>query len=438
MSTPEADYYRLRTEWLRFKSQLFDGLTGLPALPAVMEDVRRIVESRGAAEVVYLDLGRSGGQEMKLGWAAYDEAVREFAGLLLALRDTGPLGPQDIVCLHTVRSDRFLVFLGGSDADALAARRAPGGRKEQVVGALRRAIDQSPEGSPLRSFRLASGHARIANDPVVRSERAIHQAVTAAMLMSLLEREGIEAVRRDELSRLIALGDVRAVFHPIVRLADGHVIGHEALTRPVGGNVGASSFDSVEELFAFAESTELLMDFERLCRKTAIVAAANLPDRGLLFLNASPQAVEDPDWSAGGMDRLLAQSGMAPADVVIEITERVAIVRHDDFQLALRAFKNRGYRVAVDDMGAGYSSFQALESIEPDFLKFDVSLVRDIDRSSIKRGLLESLRQLAEKIGARVIAEGVEREEERATLLGLGIELGQGYVFHREDAALHA
>jgi EAL domain-containing protein (putative c-di-GMP-specific phosphodiesterase class I) len=206
----------------------------------------------------------------------------------------------------------------------------------------------------------------------------------------------------------------------------------------VGATVEASSFDSVEELFAFAESTELLMDFERLCRKTAIIAAASLPDRGLLFLNASPQAVEDPDWSTGGMDRLLAQSGMAPADVVIEITERVAIVRHDDFQTALRAFKHRGYRVAVDDMGAGYSSFQALASIEPDFLKFDVSLVRDIDRSSIKRGLLESLRQLAVKIGARVIAEGVEREEERETLLALGIELAQGYVFQRGDAAHHA
>jgi EAL domain-containing protein (putative c-di-GMP-specific phosphodiesterase class I) len=431
MATPETDYYRLRTEWLRIKSQLFDGLTRLPALPAVMEDIRRIVESRGAAEVVYLDLGRSGGQELKLGWAAYDEAVREFAGLLLALRDTGPLGPADIVCLHTVRSDRFLVFLGASDADVLAARRAPGGRKELVVGALRRAIDHSPADSPLRSFRLASGHARIANDPVVRSERAIQQAVASAVLMSLLEREGIEAVRRDELSRLIALGDVRAVFHPIVRLSDRQVIGHEALTRPVSG----LSFDSVEELFAFAESTELLMDFERLCRKTAILAAASVPDLGLLFLNASPQAVEDPDWSAGGMDRLLAQSGMAPADVVIEITERVAIVKHDDFQAALRAFKARGYRVAVDDMGAGYSSFQALASIEPDFLKFDVSLVRDIDRSSIKRGLLDSLRQLAEKIGARVIAEGVEREEERDALLALGIELAQGFVFHRDPPA---
>src|SRR5207245_184872 len=178
------DYYRLRTEWLRYKSQLYDGLTGLPALPAVMEDVRRIVESQGSADVVYVDLGRSGGQETKLGWAAYDGAVREFAAVLASLQAAGELTPQDVVCLHTVRS----------------------------------------------------------------------------------------------------------VFQPIVRLADRQIIGHEALTRPVGG----VSFDSVEELFAFAESTDLIMDFERLCRRTAIETAAKTPGLGLLFINASAQAVEDP------------------------------------------------------------------------------------------------------------------------------------------------
>jgi EAL domain-containing protein (putative c-di-GMP-specific phosphodiesterase class I) len=113
----------------------------------------------------------------------------------------------------------------------------------------------------------------------------------------------------------------------------------------------------------------------------------------------------------------------------------VAVVKHGAFAGALRSFKERGYRVAVDDMGAGYASLQALAALEPEFLKFDMSLVRDIDRSSIKRSLLESLRTLAEKIRARVIAEGVEREEERRTLLALGIELGQGARFGREAEA---
>jgi EAL domain-containing protein (putative c-di-GMP-specific phosphodiesterase class I) len=416
------DYYRLRTEWLRYKSQLYDGLTGLPALPAVVEDVRRIVESRGAADVVYLDLGRSGGQETKLGWAAYDGAVREFAAVLTSLPAAGELSPQDVICLHTVRSDRFLVFMGGVDSSSVA-------RRDRLLAALRARIDSAPASSILRTLPLSAGHARIHNDPIVRSERAIQQAVAEAMLKSLVDREGVETERREELSGLISRSDVRAVFHPIVRLADRQIIGHEALTRPVGG----VSFDTVEELFAFAESTDLLMEFERLCRRTAIETAARTPGLGLLFINASAQAVEDPEWAAGGMDEVLAQSGLSPRDVVVEITERVAIVRHDEFQGALRTFKERGYRVAVDDMGAGYASLQSLANIEPDFLKFDTSLVRDIDKSSIKQSLLETLRQLADKIKARVIAEGIEREEELQTLKTLGIELGQGFLFHRDE-----
>jgi EAL domain-containing protein (putative c-di-GMP-specific phosphodiesterase class I) len=419
LRTPETDYYRLRTEWLRYKSHLFDGLTGLPALPAVVEDVRRMLETRGAVEVVYLDVGRSGWHEAKLGWAAYDGAIQHFAGALNALRGDGVLGEQDRVCLHTVRSDRFVVFLASESGT---------GRFEPFVQALgNRLGNRDGRRGPVR---LVAGHQSVRADPMTRPERAIQQAVADAMLGSLVEQESGEVTRRHELLDMISERRVRSVFHPIVRLVDGSVIGHEALTRPVG----EFSFDSVEELFSFAETTDLLMDFERLCRSTAIRTAAERNDVGLLFLNASAHAVEDPEWATGVMDNLLKQSGLTPADIVVEITERVAIVRHDVFQSTLRVFKQRGYRVAVDDMGAGYSSFQALASIEPDFLKFDVSLVRDIDKNSIKQGLLETLRSLAEKIGARVIAEGVEREGEKQTLVGLGIELAQGFLFHTEES----
>ena len=428
MSTPQADYFRLRTEWLRFKSHLFDSMTGLPALPAVLEDVRRLVESRGFVDVVYLDLGRSGWHETKLGWAAYDQAVREFARIAGLLRGKGALGGQDILCVHTVRSDRFLLFLAGG-RELPADNGSSAARREQLLQALRLQVAAAPETSALRAIRLVAGHARIREDPMIRAERAIQQAVADAMLMSLVDKEGVEAARREQLSRMISESGVRTVFHPIVRLADRNIIGHEALTRPLA----AGAFDSVEELFAFAETTEYLMDFERLCRTTAIRSAPRVSGCGLLFLNASARAVEDPEWSSGVMDRQLEESGLKPQDVVVEITERLAIVRLEAFQGALRTFKEHGYRVAVDDMGAGYSTLQALASIEPDFLKFDVSLVRDIDRSSIKRSLLDTLRALADKIKARVIAEGVERAEERDTLLALGIELGQGFLFHREE-----
>lgn len=426
MSGSDADYYRLRTEWLRYKSQLYDHLTGLPALPAVVDLVRRAVESRGSVDLVYLDLGRSGWHEARLGWAAYDDGVREFAGVLSALRQTSDIGSEDIVCLHTVRSDRFLIFgLTGPPAHNGTGALA----RERVMRAVRQRLGDPSASGLLRSLRISAGYGRISEDTMTRSERAVQQAVTDAMQMTLVERESVEAARREDLHRLIVEGGVRTVFDPIVRLSDGRPVGHEALTRPTR----PTAFDSVEDLFAFAESTEYLVEFERLCRNTAIRSVGGLAENGLLFLNASPEAVQDPEWSSGEVEKLLRASGLTPDRVVVEITERVAVGRTDSFQHALRTLKARGFGVAVDDMGAGYASLQTLAEIEPDFLKFDTSLVRDIDKSSIKRSLLDSLRTLAEKIHARVIAEGVEREGELQTLLGLGIELGQGYHFHLEE-----
>jgi EAL domain-containing protein (putative c-di-GMP-specific phosphodiesterase class I) len=409
------DERELHTEWLQLRSRLYDTLTGLPTLPAIADDVRRMIERHGSAGVLYLDLGRSGWQETQLGWESYDQAVRQFARLLESGRLTGEIGEEDLFCVDTVRSDRFVVFLAGRSSDGLLAM-------------LRHRLDDAPPQSFLHAVRLSIGQANVRFDPMVRTERAMQQAVTDAMLMSLVKRQERETMRLHELTRLIAERGVRSVFHPIVRLKDGSVIGHEALTRPLRG----VPFDSVEDLFAFAEGTELLVDFEALCRSSAISGAKDVAGCGLLFLNASARAVSDPRWSLAAVGDLLAVNRLRPQDVVVEITERVGIESRPDFERALAAFKEHGYRVAVDDVGSGHASLKALTSIEPDFLKCDMSLVRGVDRSRIKQGLLESLGALAEKMKARVIAEGVEREEERATLVDMGIELGQGYLFHPE------
>src|SRR5688572_821260 len=90
----------LRTEWLQFRSRLYDTLTGLPSLPAILDDVRRALESCGSVHVVYLDLGRSGWQETQLGWEAYDETVRQFSRLLTVPQGE-PFVASDLVCVDT-------------------------------------------------------------------------------------------------------------------------------------------------------------------------------------------------------------------------------------------------------------------------------------------------------------------------------------------------
>ena len=155
-------------------------------------------------------------------------------------------------------------------------------------------------------------------------------------------------------------------------------------------------------------------------------ARRHLAPGGKLFLNTSAEALLDPDLVAETFARQVGGLGFEPRDVVLEITERVAVEERAACGVVLRNLKKHGFGVAIDDMGAGYSSLHSVVEMEPDFTKFDVSLVRHIDRSLIKRSLLETLVELSEKIGARVIAEGIEAESELATLRDLGVGLGQG------------
>jgi hypothetical protein len=142
MSRPapeEQEYFRLRAEWLRFKNHVFDTNTELPTLAAVLDDVRRLTEERGTLGLIYLDLGGSGQVESLYGWHAYDGVVRAFAGVLAWLRVEGTLGARDIVAVLSVRSDKFLLFVGGPGTlplDRATLEALVGRLKDRIAEAL--------------------------------------------------------------------------------------------------------------------------------------------------------------------------------------------------------------------------------------------------------------------------------------------------------------
>jgi len=243
------------------------------------------------------------------------------------------------------------------------------------------------------------------------------------MFMSLRSRAREEDRRVQGLDMLIQDRQVVTLYQPILDLRNMTVLGHEVFTRgPAGG-----PFEDAEGLFLLAERTGRLLDFERLCRSRALGSARRHLHQGKkLFLNTSAGALQDPQVAGSAFIEEVERQGLDHADVVLEITERVAVGERQAHQDVLRALKRSGFGIAIDDMGAGYSSLQAVVELEPDYLKFDVSLVRNIDRSLIKRSLLETLVELSEKIGSQVIAEGIEAESEFQTLRDMGVGLGQG------------
>ncbi len=232
---------------------------------------------------------------------------------------------------------------------------------------------------------------------------------------------------RHQLLLTLKSNQVSTMFQPIIDLTTGKLFGVEALSRGPAG----SPFESPLALFPAAEQAGCLFQLEHLCRRQAITIAAGQGLRGKLFLNINPQVVNDPAFEAGTTMRNLEILGFNPNNVVFEITERQAISDYASFCRALEHYRCQGFMVAVDDAGAGYSSLQAISELRPDFVKLDMSLVRDLNSNPVRMAICEALIGLAHRIDARVIAEGIESGEELRTLASLGARYGQGYFLGR-------
>jgi len=279
-------------------------------------------------------------------------------------------------------------------------------------------------------FGIYVGSTTLFRNPKIRTERMIYrgirEAAAAARWVESRERSrkvaDLKATLRDEA--------VYIVYHPIVVTATREVYGYEALAR---GSLRA--LRSPEVLFSVAEEANLIWELSRLCRKKAIEGIdEHLRAGDLLFINIDPHDFRDPTFRTLDLDMEELGGVSDPGRIVLEITERTAITDYPKFQGYLADFRERGFRFAVDDAGSGYAGLGSIANLSPDFIKLDISLISGIDANFMKQNLVETMVQFANDHGIKVIAEGVEREEEYETVKRLGVHLTQGFLFHRDPA----
>src|SRR4051794_38674749 len=227
----------------------------------------------------------------------------------------------------------------------------------------------------------------------------------------------------DDFRALLAPGAIRAVFQPIVRLSDLSTIGYEGLARfPTPPGLIALPPDVI---LAAAGRNGLRDELEVAC--WSAIAAAGVPPEGrMLWVNLSPEALGHPG--------LLEVAGRLPSRLVIELTEQDAVLNHTHLRERLRPWIERGALVAVDDAGAGFTSLEYVADIRPDFLKLSRGMVAGVDGDPSRAAVLRATAAFASEVGARVVAEGVERPEELEALRAMDIELGQGWLFGRPAA----
>jgi PAS domain S-box-containing protein len=225
---------------------------------------------------------------------------------------------------------------------------------------------------------------------------------------------------RAEFEQLIAARAFRPVFQPIVDIRRRRIVGHEALTRFADGV-------PPDLHFARASAAGLGLELEHATLEAALAAAAaGLSGSRWLHINVSPEFVLE-----GTRLRLLLRE--APARVVLEITEHVAVGDYRAFRAAIAALE-RPVQLAVDDAGAGFASLRHILELDPMFVKLDRSLVQGIDGDPPKQALVAGMRHFARTTHRRLIAEGVETDAEAAMLAALDVRLAQGYLFGRPEA----
>ena len=221
-------------------------------------------------------------------------------------------------------------------------------------------------------------------------------------------------------------------FQPIISLRQNAVVGLEALARPFP--VPGAAPLNVWEMFQQAHREGNLVDLDRLCRAKALNLFNTLPKiefpKPLLFLNFATAVLDRGVEGSGNIRQAVADAGLEPGDVVIEIEEsRVAD------GAALERFVDRhremGFLIAIDDMGTGDSNLPRISALKPHILKLDRSLVEGIEGNFFKQETFKSLVSLANRIGCMILAEGVETQAEVDTCATLGAELFQGYYFAR-------
>ena len=243
---------------------------------------------------------------------------------------------------------------------------------------------------------------------------SILTAVAAPALAN--RRETVEI--RAKLRRDLAARAFYPVFQPIVAIETREIVGYEALTRFTDGA-------APDVRFAEATALGLGAEFELAAIDPALVVAPRLPAGTFLTINVSP----DVAMSSG--KRLRRQIAGSARPLVLELTEHVAIADYAPLRTALGALGD--VEIAVDDAGAGYASLRHILELRPAFAKLDISLVRGIDGDEMRQAMAAGFQYYALRTGCRLVAEGVETEEEASALQALGVDLGQGYLFGRPE-----
>jgi len=402
----------------------------LASYHASLSTITDELAERGSRAILVIDASSLGVIEDEYGSDAYNE-VRSRALRLIEEQRGKDFRNDDLVALDHPAGLRFLFFLGPKrrrslpttaiDLKAMKARLST-----SLAPVLARTAFPYLRAAP----RIELGYGLAIHNPLVGPERLVQRALQDALSLAAHEREAERLAVRERLLDIILRERVITAFQPILRLADRALLGFEGLSRGPKG----SGLEAADALFGAAAEHHLLVELDRLCRRRVLLSSGRVSSNARIFVNTLPATIRDPQFRGKPLIDFLSTAQVAPDRIVIEITEKLVIENYTLFREAMAYYTDLGMAFAVDDVGAGYSGLESIARLKPTFLKIDTVLVRDVHASLVNREMVKAIVAMGRGIGATVIAEGIQADEEATALQAMGVEWGQGFLLARPDS----
>ncbi len=405
---------------------LEDQLTGLGNHRAFQEELDRQVEQAQRYDVplslVLIDLDEFKSVNDKHGHAHGDRTLATFGRIVASVA-------RRVDRAFRVGGDEFALLLPHTDAE---------GAKVMARRLLASALQPALRDGVTRPISFSAG---ISSIPALAENRAqLYSQADSAMYAAkrggrtdvvLFDHTnsvaGMASGTAAAIVEVIARGQLRPVYQPVVELTTDRVLGYEGLIRPTE----PSPFNDPAGLFAAAEASGHVVELDFACLEAIVGGAAQIPDDAFLSVNLTPKTIEAPQFSTAALLSILARHGFPPERLVIELTEHEPITDVEKVRLRVDTCRRAGMRLAADDLGAGNAGLRLLSDLQFDVVKVDLGLVQRSAPGGQASAVVESIVAFATRTGALVIGEGVEYSEQVDQLIALGVPAAQGYLLGR-------
>ncbi|MCD7036260.1 EAL domain-containing protein [Metabacillus sp. GX 13764] len=328
---------------------------------------------------------------------------------------------KEILVVHDYYTDGISIFLKINDA-----RQSVPHIESFIRTVMPKVESRLAKRYPYCDFSFEVGYMFVEkqNDSTQDAIYKAHQQAIA-MAEKRVQSKYIESIL--EMREIIQKQNITLLAQPIIDLSTHEVKAWEILTRGPKG----TSLESPLPLFSVARQTNMAFDLEMLILEKALQLTEETGCKQEIFINFTPLTLGSQRFMKNVSKVLKEHPAVLPSQIIFEITERDSIEGLHFFKENISALRKMGFRIAVDDTGAGYASLHTISEILPDIIKIDRSVIQDIDTNRVKESMLKGLLLIARETGSLVVAEGIEKKEEAEVLSRNSVDLVQGYYYAR-------